>query len=119
MTKLIEELEALAADVGRLHVLPGSDCITDDTALVARFDRDAPTPAKALTAKIVNSLPAILTQLKAAERMREAIRKAAQLASIASDWNLDEVEIDEVMVRTHTLKGEFDAALTPVNEREG
>ena len=35
------------------------------------------------------------------------LRKAQQLAGIASDWNLDEVEIDGEMVHTYQLKREF------------
>ena len=34
------------------------------------------------------------------ERVIQALRTAAQLAEVASDWNLDEVEIDGEMVRT-------------------
>lgn len=40
-----------------------------------------------------------------------ALGKASQLADIARDWNLDEVEIDGEMVATHTLRDEFDAAI--------
>jgi hypothetical protein len=45
------------------------------------------------------------------ERLRVALRKAIQLAQVASDWNLDEVEIDGKMVPTDLLYDEFDAAL--------
>ena len=44
-------------------------------------------------------------------RLREALRKAAQLTEICTDWNLDEVEIDGEMVRTRELGVEFRAAL--------
>jgi hypothetical protein len=51
--------------------------------------------------------------------MEEALRKASQLASIACDWHLEEVEIDGEMVDTHDLRDEFDAALeTPANPIE-
>ena len=40
-----------------------------------------------------------------------ALRKASQLASVAGDWNLDEVEIDGEMVRTFELQEQFDALL--------
>jgi hypothetical protein len=46
------------------------------------------------------------------DRLRAALRKAEQLAIIASDWNLDEVEIDGEMVDTYDLRDEFRAALT-------
>jgi hypothetical protein len=42
--------------------------------------------------------------------LREVQRKAIQLADIASDWNLYEVEIDGVMVGIYDLKHEFEAA---------
>jgi hypothetical protein len=40
-----------------------------------------------------------------------ALSKANQLVDIACDWNLDEVEIDEEMVPTRTLAGDFNEAL--------
>lgn len=40
-----------------------------------------------------------------------ALDHALQLACIASDWNLDEVEIDGEMVGIYTLKDEFATAL--------
>lgn len=42
----------------------------------------------------------------------EALRKAEQLAQIARDWNLYEVEIDGEMVDIYALTDEFSAALT-------
>lgn len=48
--------------------------------------------------------------------LREAVRKASQLASIACDWNLSEVEIDGEMVSTYALKDAFDAALAAAPE---
>ena len=44
-----------------------------------------------------------------------AVRKAEQLASIATDWNLTEVEIDGVMVPTYELRQWFGAVLALVN----
>ena len=49
--------------------------------------------------------------IAAAPELAEAVRKAEQLARVASDWNLDEVEIDGDMVPTHQLFDEFTAAL--------
>lgn len=40
-----------------------------------------------------------------------ALDKASQLADIACDWNLDEVEIDGEMVNTRSLTEIFDAAI--------
>lgn len=37
----------------------------------------------------------------------EALRQAAMLADIASDWNLDEIEIDGEMVLTYDLHKRF------------
>lgn len=37
----------------------------------------------------------------------DCVRVAEQLADIATDWNLDEVEIDGKMVRTHDLARKF------------
>jgi hypothetical protein len=61
----------------------------------------------------------ILSLIARVEQMEEALRKASQLASIACDWHLEEVEIDGEMVDTHDLRDEFDAALeTPANPIE-
>lgn len=49
------------------------------------------------------------------DELCEALRKAVQLASIASDWNLDEVEIDREMVDIYDLVAEFRSLLE--NER--
>jgi hypothetical protein len=56
------------------------------------------------------------------EAMREALRKAIQLAEIACDWNLEEVEIDGKMVRTRSLCRQFKSAISPhtlTNEDRG
>jgi hypothetical protein len=53
------------------------------------------------------------------ERVVEALRKARQLVDIATDWNLDEVEIDGEMVKTHSLGSEFDAILLALAAKEG
>jgi hypothetical protein len=53
--------------------------------------------------------------VREAEAVREqlvaALRKALQLTDIASDWDLDEVEIDGEMVETSDLRKQFRAAL--------
>lgn len=49
--------------------------------------------------------------IAAAPDMLAALKKASQLASIACDWHLEEVEIDGDMVDTHDLRDEFDAAI--------
>ena len=48
---------------------------------------------------------------EATDAMYEAVRKASQLASIATDWNLSEAEIDGEMVSVYDLLREFEAAL--------
>ncbi len=48
------------------------------------------------------------TLFKSAPDLYEVVRKSIQLASIASDWNLDEVEIDGEMVNTYRLREEFE-----------
>lgn len=48
---------------------------------------------------------------EAAPQMHEALNKAKQLASIATDWNLTEVEIDGEMVSVYDLLREFKAVL--------
>ena len=45
------------------------------------------------------------------ENALEALEKAEQLASIASDWNLDEVEIDGEMMNIHDVKDIFTKAI--------
>ena len=64
------------------------------------------------------NIPSHVDQAKAnayliatAPEMLEAMRKASQLASIASDWNLYEVEIDGEMVGICDLMAVFDAAI--------
>lgn len=49
--------------------------------------------------------------IAASPELLAALRKAAQLAEIASDWNLEEVEIDGEMVRTRDLREQFNAAI--------
>jgi len=44
-------------------------------------------------------------------RLRDMVGRGLQLARICTDWNLDEVEIDSVMVPTHELIGMFEAGL--------
>lgn len=44
-------------------------------------------------------------------KLREAVRVAVQLAVIAGDWNLDEVEIDGEMRSTFELQKQFEEAL--------
>ena len=55
--------------------------------------------------------------IAAAPELLEAVRKAEQLASVATDCNLSEVEIDGVMVSTYDLRDEFIAALTKAEGR--
>ena len=50
------------------------------------------------------------------EALIQALDKAIQLADIASDWNLDEVEIDGEMVSVLDLRQEFVAAMAEVGE---
>lgn len=51
------------------------------------------------------------------EDLVKALKLAEQFMSIASDWNLDEAEIDGVMRPTAELQGELLAAITAA-ERE-
>jgi hypothetical protein len=48
---------------------------------------------------------------RAAPEMYEATRKAEQLASIATDWNLTEAEIDGEMVSVYELRQWFQSVL--------
>lgn len=45
----------------------------------------------------------------------EALRVAVQLAKIASDWNLDEVEIDGEMMSIYDVRDILQKALTQLN----
>lgn len=54
--------------------------------------------------------------INAAPKLLAVAKLASQLASIASDWNLDEVEIDGEMVGIYALKAIFDVA---ISEAEG
>ena len=55
--------------------------------------------------------------IAAAPELLAALRKASQLASIACDWHLEEVEIDGEMVDTHSLGDEFEAAIAKAEGR--
>lgn len=47
----------------------------------------------------------------------EALRVAVQLAEIASDWNLDEVEIDGEMTSIYDVQDVLQKALARLNEQ--
>jgi hypothetical protein len=49
--------------------------------------------------------------------VKKTLDKALQLANIASDWNLSEVEIDGEMVDIYDLTGEFEVVLATLNEQ--
>lgn len=74
-------------------------------ALVAwnRFE-DALTAAPALAQYALAASAEI-------ERLKEAVRVAEQLAVIASDWNLDEVEVDGEMRSIYDVRDIFRTAL--------
>lgn len=69
---------------------------------------------KLLKAVSATALPALLSQSPTEFAMMQALIKACQLADVATDWNLEEVEIDEEMVSVRDLKAEFLAALNGV-----
>ena len=48
----------------------------------------------------------------AAPDLLEKVRVAVQLASVASDWNLSEVEINGEMVSIYTLINDFNDAIS-------
>lgn len=54
--------------------------------------------------------------IAAAPDMLAALKKAAQLADIATDWNLSEVEIDGQMVSVYDLKREFAATIAKASQ---
>lgn len=49
----------------------------------------------------------------------EALRVAVQLAEVASDWNLDEVEIDGEMMSIYDVQDVLQKALTQLREQGG
>jgi hypothetical protein len=49
--------------------------------------------------------------------LQKALDKAVQLAEIASDWHLDEVEIDGEMANIYDLRDEFKKAFAMLSER--
>jgi hypothetical protein len=51
------------------------------------------------------------------QTIEDALDKAEQLAEIASDWHLDEVEINCEMVSIYDVRDEFKAALAFVREQ--
>ena len=78
-----------------------------------RLDPDEPGTAEAI-GQIIDPVNAafIVVAVNQHDALYEAVRKAIQLASIASDWNLGEVEIDGKMVETDDLREEFEAAFS-------
>lgn len=58
----------------------------------------------AANARLIAEAPVMLALLK----------KAEQLAQVACDWNLDEVEIDGQMVSTYDLRDQFLAVLARI-----
>ena len=52
------------------------------------------------------------------DNVQKALDKAVQLSEIASDWHLDEVEIDGEMVSIYDLRDEFKAALEDYQAKE-
>ncbi len=48
----------------------------------------------------------------------DALRAAEQLADIAGDWSLDEVEIDGKMVSTYDLADMFQVVLAELDDAE-
>ena len=57
------------------------------------------------------TVPTIIAEAILAEReaIKTAMNKAAQLYTICTDWNLEEVEIDTGMVSVRDLRDEFEA----------
>ncbi len=53
----------------------------------------------------------LLEALRERDRLRGALEKAVQLCDICSDWNLDEVEIDEETISVRDVKVIFEKAL--------
>lgn len=50
--------------------------------------------------------------------VKTALERAVLLAAIASDWNLDEIEVGDEMVRTFDLMEEFKQALIALKGME-
>jgi hypothetical protein len=72
----------------------------DETRFICQLSQDRSGEVEA-NARLIASAP----------ELYEAVRKAEQLASIADDWHLPEVEIDGEMTRTMALANEFKALL--------
>lgn len=53
------------------------------------------------------------------ERVIGALRVAMQMAEVADDWNLDEVEIDGEMWRTRDIRNQMSALLAELGRPQG
>lgn len=53
------------------------------------------------------------------EQVARMLEHAIQLASVAEDWNLSEVEIDGRMVKTYSLEEQFKEALAALRSLPG
>ncbi|MDB6036039.1 MAG: hypothetical protein JWM16_6377 [Verrucomicrobiales bacterium] len=71
------------------------------------------------SARLLAALTPPATKVGVPDEMADAVRKAVQLADVASDWNLYEVEIDGAMVGIYDLKKEFEAALQNTHLSDG
>lgn len=54
----------------------------------------------------------IAPEARRSDALESALKQAVQMASVATDWNLDEVEIDGVMVPTTALRDAWDDLLS-------
>ena len=59
----------------------------------------------------IRESPKVAAAIAAHDALVEELRKAQQLAQVALDWNLDEVEIDGEMVSVYELYSDFRATL--------
>lgn len=92
---------------GTKHTAPALQLADDLMAMAATIAAATSENGASVIREAAAQLRLLHFASPAAPDLLAAIKVAVQLAEVASDWNLDEVEIDGEMVRTHDLAERF------------
>ena len=104
MKHMCEKSEQICEGQGRT---PGQWCVWSDANGVYQVGPSINLKVASMWHPPLGKAAANARLIAAAPDLLSAVRVAEQLASIATDWNLDEVEIDGQMVSTYDLLKSF------------